>query len=216
MSLRKSAPPVEYTRAHIAGLGDFIDPSTSLGSLLLHNSEAYAVHNLVLKKIVEAGPTVPLATLTQEGGMRFMAGDLSQSGASHVGSTKQGVAPTVTGFSDEPEVGDAIDALRAVGAMPEAGAADFQLRILRVPWLRFEAFWLHSANGQEDLVVPYSGFPRIARLTTMTPYPASEFLNAIRKLLPRPNLPDPQPQVSSDLNPKKKGRPYQRARGAGA
>jgi hypothetical protein len=90
------------------------------------------------------------------------------------------MAPRVTGFSAEPEVGDAMDSLREVEALAVVGTANFELRILRVPWLRFEAFWLHSDSGDEDVVVPYAGFPNAVNLQLKVPYDVSWFLDAIQ------------------------------------
>jgi hypothetical protein len=177
--MSKTEPPSEFRRAYRTGLADFIDPGSSLGSLLLRNAEAYSVHTLVHGKIGTGAALDQIEPLIQPVGWWFLAGDSSQSAACHVGGIHSASAPKVTGFSSEPEVGDAINALRQLEAMPLLGTADFELRILRVPWLRFEALWLHTIDGEGDVVIPYSGFPDSAGLELMTPYLASDFLQRI-------------------------------------
>jgi hypothetical protein len=86
----------------------------------------------------------------------------------------------VTGFSSAPEIAGAVNSIREIEATEGISPADYELRLLRIPWLRFEAFWLFSKYGRQlDIVFPYTRFAKVARLKTMAPYTAKEFLKAI-------------------------------------
>ena len=66
-------------------------------------------------------------------------------------------------------------ALDSVGTITE-GERRFDLRLLRVPALNFEAVWLHSGNDAEDRVIPLRGFHGFA------PMQAISFREAMDKL----------------------------------
>jgi hypothetical protein len=66
-------------------------------------------------------------------------------------------------------------ALESVGPITESERR-FDLRLLRVPALNFEAIWLHSGNDAEDKVIPLRGFHGFA------PMQAISFREAIDKL----------------------------------
>ena len=48
----------------------------------------------------------------------------------------------------------AMEAVRMIGALPEAQAANYELRWLSIPALSVEALWLHSQQDSEDVVKP--------------------------------------------------------------
>ena len=58
-------------------------------------------------------------------------------------------------------------ALAVVSAMPEEETR-FDLRLLRVQALNFEALWLHAGDGAEDKVIPLRGFHGFAALQAVT------------------------------------------------
>jgi hypothetical protein len=135
-------------------------------------------------------------------GWRFLAGDSTQGAATHVGSV-EGASPKLTGFSSEPEIADAIGQLSELASIPQVQNGAFKLRFLRVPWLRFEAFWLHG--NAEDLVIPCTSFaaaPEVG-LEMMQPYTATAFLNNIRQalsILNEATAKRAQRQVQRDVN----------------
>lgn len=59
--------------------------------------------------------------------------------------------------NEGPFVGAMADAVAAVQALPQVGAADFDLRLLRIPALYFMGVWLHSPAT--DLLVPLAPSP---------------------------------------------------------
>ncbi|MDD5199094.1 MAG: papain-like cysteine protease family protein [Terrimicrobiaceae bacterium] len=66
-------------------------------------------------------------------------------------------------------------ALEVVAALP-AGQRQFELRLLRVPALNFEALWLHSGDEAEDKVIPLRAFHGFA------PMHAIPYREAMEKL----------------------------------
>lgn len=209
MKWARTSIPRDHVQAYATGLEDFVDPGSPLWSLLRNNYEAYAVYNLVLNNVgygnvpikiedprenpgrVELALTyeketgdapnekkASLKTLVKPTGWRFLASDSVQSGAVHVGSV-QGPPPKVTGFSSEALISDAINCIREIESKIGRAAGVFELRILRVPWLHFEAFWLRSVDANDDLLVPYTGFPQAANLELMAPYSVQAFLTPI-------------------------------------
>jgi hypothetical protein len=68
----------------------------------------------------------------------------------------------LTGFSNAPEIEIFLDLISQLGRVPETQNGAFELRVLRIPWLHMEAFWLHS--DKDDFVVPYSQFSEEERL----------------------------------------------------
>ena len=104
-------------------------------------------------------------------------------------------SPTLTGFSGEPEVTDQMAHLPELELLPEVQKGAFELRFLRVPWLRFEAFWLRvngASNSRGDYVVPYTDLaaaPQVG-LEVMKAYPQADFMFLIRpKAAAAPNAP---------------------------
>jgi hypothetical protein len=69
---------------------------------------------------------------------------------------------------------------RALGVVPgiQVGERRFELRLLRVPALNFEALWLHSGDGAEDKVIPLRGFHGF---TPMQPISYHETLERLRE-----------------------------------
>lgn len=59
-----------------------------------------------------------------------------------------------------------------------AGERQFDLRLLRIPALNFEAVWLHSGDGAQDQLIPLRGFHG---LTAMHPIPYHEALDRLRE-----------------------------------
>ena len=143
MSLTNPVIPSDITRAFTTGLGDFVDPSNPLWSVMLNDSVALPAFNLQL--MPDPVPPRPIALEVpwiQESGWRFVAavGDLY--GACHVGSIKPGFPPKLTGFSDDVQILTFVESFSQLRSLTEVAAWDFTPRVLRITWLIFEAFWL--------------------------------------------------------------------------
>jgi hypothetical protein len=182
MSFIKALPPQEILRAFTTGLGDFIDQSNPLWSLLEGKYVAQQVFNLDLHAIpqTEMAPSV-LAPLIKSTGWRFLAADAGRFAACHVGSITPDLPPKLTGVSTELPVLQAIEGIGQLEALKEVATRKFEVRTLRIAWLRFEAFWLSAQDGGPDLVVPYMGFVEGPpnKLKLMKAYAVNEFLRAI-------------------------------------
>jgi hypothetical protein len=181
MSLLFKAPPRQVARAHQTDLGNFVDSGSPVFSLLLQSAKVCTVHSLRKADVCNAGGD--LTRCVSDAGWRFLAGDSGDTGATHVGSVG-GSAPKLTGFSGEPKVADAIARFTELEQIPQLQQSAFEVRFLRVPWLRFEAFWLHvdgANDSSNDYIVPYTQFatsPQVG-LNVMQAYGAAAFLNII-------------------------------------
>jgi len=72
--------------------------------------------------------------------------------------------------------------------LPEVRAEDYNLRVLKVPMLNLESFWLvHTVAGLSDLVVPFPAAPNqsIPALNTAFVYSMGGFLSRILPLAKR-------------------------------
>jgi hypothetical protein len=177
-----SSPPLEITRAYKNGVGDFVAPGGALWTLLLQRHAAHPVHCLDIEATAAVDPVpAQLADVTNYAGWRFLAAGSGLAGACHVGSTDAEVSAKMTGFSSETEIQKAVDLLGQLPNLAVVQTGSFNLQALRVPWLKFEAFWLADEGGY-DFVIPYQGFPEAAGLQRYAVYPANEFLAAVQPL----------------------------------
>ncbi len=195
MSLITPAMPPEITRAFTTGLGDFVSPNDPLWSVMLEKFFALQQFNLDLDK-VNNEPNGPLDAISNPSGWRFLATDGDLYGGCHLGSVFDN-PPKVTGFSRDVQVLSGIQSYNELNTIPEVKQDQFEPRILRVSWLRFEAFWLKfippsqqvigpAGHGSKDLVIPYIGFVEMPRKTfantylqRMTAYTVADFLRAV-------------------------------------
>jgi hypothetical protein len=199
MSLIKPTIPADVLRAFTSGLGDFIRPGSPLWSLLLNKYVAIQAYNLQLDSFcgidspsaVTAFKTLPDGFF-KSSGWRFLAGEGDLYGGCHVGSIISGQPPKLTGFSKSVQVLASIESFNELPNVSLPAPGDFEIRVLRIPWLQFEAFWLYSlpaaggSLGSEgigtDVIVPYIGFVESAtggRFSAMDASLLPEFLWAI-------------------------------------
>lgn len=165
MSLKRPDVPPEILRAFTAGLGDFIPSGGPLWSLLLSKFFPLEQQNaslpiLALTPVDRLIVPAELARALPQTGWRFLTAEGDLYGACHVGSIRYGAAPILTGFSDDPLVLTAVERFNRVEDTLAEHAIhwDFTPSVLRITWLRFEAFWLHADPGGLDRVIPYAGF----------------------------------------------------------
>lgn len=177
MSWNRVEKSCVHVHAFKSGLQDFVAPGNQLWALLLDKYEACKVFTLELEEVGDGDPPDSIEdSLVCNRGWRFLASDGAQNGACHVG----GGSLKVTGFSSAPEIAGAVNSIREIEATQGISPADYELRVLRIPWLRFEAFWLFSTYGRQfDVVFPYTRFAQVAKLQTMVPYTAKDFLEKI-------------------------------------
>ena len=133
---------------------------------------------------------------TEPTGWRFLAEDAASNRkvACHVGQPRPDHPEKLTGLSTAPSIQNALDRLGELENLPDVQSDDFELRVLRIPRLQIEAFWLHAKSGDKDRFVPYAGFVERPdkQLNLMKSYDRSGFLRAIldRTL----KLPDEYPE----------------------
>jgi hypothetical protein len=197
MSLKNPDVPAEILRAFTSGLGDYVDSSDPLWSLLLNKYIAIDALNLPLEPFrkIALDRVQKIETKLPNTGWRFLAAEGDLYGGCHVGSITSGHPPKLTGFSTAAQILTAIENYNGLGPLvppvPPGLPGNFQPRVLRVPWLQFEAFWLHftppneeypdSFDYDHDRLVPYDGFAgaRHLRLALMQAFTVNDFFEAI-------------------------------------
>jgi len=199
MSLNATVIPPAVLRAFTSGLGNYIDPSRPLWSVMQKKYVGLAAFSLRLSEISKYNYTPTALTVDDviSTGWRFVAKDADLYGGCHVGSIKTDAPPILTGFSGDAQILTFMERLEDLPALvdpatkvPVVGKGQFDLRVLNIRWLHFEAFWLYATDGAgetpatlraKDIVIPYAGFvegpPNYLEL--MFPYPVKDFLTAI-------------------------------------
>jgi hypothetical protein len=84
----------------------------------------------------------------------------------------------LTGCFYRDRVWDILQASLALGSLPVVHQADYELRLLTIPGLNLEAFWLVAKQpGQSDLVVPFPAAPNqpISGLNTSGAFTMADF-----------------------------------------
>jgi len=62
----------------------------------------------------------------------------------------------LVGLSRGPAVTAALNAARELRTLPEAANSAYQIRLLTIPGLLTESFWLKSLGDKPDLIVPFA------------------------------------------------------------
>ncbi len=164
-------------RALAAGVADFLDLRDPLANVVKQGNLGLHVFSVGLDDIAE-GQEIRGAKSV---GWRFLAGDrLGPAVACDVTERQDGL-PKMTAVFQDPLIASAIRATHEVETLPEVRAKDYELRVLRIPGLLIEAFWLISRTGDTDLLIPV--LTRSKLLQVMRPYPVAEFLNIVRPLI---------------------------------
>jgi hypothetical protein len=190
MSLNATVIRPDVLRAFTSGLGNYIDPSRPLWSVMQKEYVAQPWYSLILPEIVklENAPTIITEEHVIPTGWRFVATDGDLYGGCHVGSPRRDAPPMLTGFSWDTQILTFMESLEDLKALPEVARGQFDLRVLSIRLLHFEAFWLYANDGTEDptqrandIVIPYTGFvegpPNY--LDLMCAYPVRDFMTAI-------------------------------------
>lgn len=171
MPLRRSTAAPSVVRALAAGLREFADLA---GPVISSLPAAWVGFNVFTLEIPQLANGLGGAA---EVGWRFV-------------SPNQDVAADVVGASDQQprmisllRYGDddrPLQALTEAEALLEGYDTAYQLRVLRIPGILLEAFWLIPADGGSQLLIPIrTGSSRLAR---MKAYPVGGFLEIARTL----------------------------------
>jgi hypothetical protein len=205
MSLTIPTIPPVVMRAFTAGLGNYIDPSRPLWSLLQKKFvglQWWSLNRAAVSQI--AGPADTLADFVIPTGWRFLAADGDLYAGCHVGSIKPTSPPILTGVSVDVQILTFAEQLEVLKTLPVIGTGRFELRVIRITWLHFEAFWLTPCDGNGNsaegpptnggqqpptapggFVVPFIGFVEGSPnyLERMKAYPVGDFVERVRCLL---------------------------------
>ena len=116
-------------------------------------------------------------------GWRFLAGSgLRQAVAANVTETDD-QPPQMTALTRGPEIASAIRAAQRIRDFPQIKdpPCEYELRVLKIPGILLEVFWLKAKTGG-DLVVPYFALFR-DDLNVMKVLKVDEFLDIVKPLV---------------------------------
>src|SRR5262249_39376670 len=118
-------------------------------------------------------------------GWRFLAGgQLGPPVAGHLTTSDKDSGWKMTSLSRGPRIADflqaAIKLIALVPPLEDLQSQRYELRMLSIPGLLIEAFWLKSPAGDKDYVVPYNALS--GELIEKRVVPMDEFLRTIWNL----------------------------------
>jgi hypothetical protein len=178
MALTEPTPPHAVSLAYTNGLANFLKPGDPSPTVARSSQpQTQQVFALGLDDLINGGPLDKARFL----GWRFLTGGRSGSAlTAEVRATGPGGKPKLTGLSRGIGVTRSIHASADVRKLPQAEG--HELRVLAIPGLLTEAFWLKAIPGESenDFVVPFLAAAK--GLLVMHPYPAKDFLAAAQKL----------------------------------
>jgi hypothetical protein len=123
------------------------------------------------------------AEKAREAGWRFFAGDSEDTALLGRVSRRGPQEPwRMTSASYGPRVWAALQESRALQALPRVRDAPYELRVLAVPALQLETFWMVAqAQGDTDLVAPFPAGPnQLLRELGEPVYTMAAFVDTIR------------------------------------
>lgn len=182
MSLIEPNPSPSAMLAVFARWVDFAGTSDpSLDTLLYVHPEQHnmqVIYALGLQDLLSTG-----LKNARKVGWRFLAGSaLRQAVAANLAQSGE-EPPQMTALTRGPEIASAIRAAQRVRDFPLAKDPqyEYELRVLKIPGVLLEVFWLKAKSGS-DLVVPY--FAQFCdKLNVMRVLQADEFLDVVRPLV---------------------------------
>jgi hypothetical protein len=175
MSLTIQLPSVE-TRNALLESAAFLKPGDPSPSDLANTRLGLPIFTLGLQQIVRGDGLLA----AQQTSWRFLArGASGQTVAADV-TARPGATPKMASVWRGPQIENTARARVDVERLPDVKARDYELRVLRIPGLRIEAFWLKLPAGDADLVVPF--LTLADELRWLQPYPADNFLKIVRAM----------------------------------
>ena len=173
----KAEAKTKLTAALMAHRADFIEPCDLADALVDPGPHRLQwLYTLELDDLVN-GRGVRNATLV---GWRFLAGTKEGPAvAADVTIPPEG-GPALTSLSSGRTIAEALGATDLLTVLSLVLFQDYELRVLRIPGLLTEAFWLKSKTSAVDLVVPFDTL--VEDLVPTRAYPMDVFLNILRPL----------------------------------
>jgi hypothetical protein len=186
MQFTKTGPPERARLAFFTGLPNFlegIEEIDDLGDILTGLPEEYdplEIHTLGLDDLA-GGAGIAAA---EHAGWRFLAGGaLSQPIAGDVIAPPGDRPPRLISVLHGPQSPACLQIAFSLMARLEAHPNlldSYELRILSVPGLLVEAFWLKTPAAENDLVVPYRNL--VTELEGKPVFTMGEFLSIVKPL----------------------------------
>ncbi len=182
MPVHFAAPPANGNTLVEAGLNRLASRRSPLSGIVvnfsaLQVSQPHAVYDLRPGGVVSGGG---LASATLTGFRYLVAGGGATVAAAEVQVGAAGAATRLANINYGPYVEATAQALTQVAALPAAGAASYEVRLLRSSPLYLIALWLKPDSGTGDIIYPLAPAP--PGLQANQPYAAADFINAILPL----------------------------------
>jgi hypothetical protein len=201
MPLRRPSPQFDITRAFVLELAAFLSNPGDTS-----RREGFAGEPPSIPTLADLGPDALLQPVGEQvfvlalntiagnanineatpAGWRFFAGTSPAKTVMGRVSRRQSSLPwRLTGVYYGDRVYAARQASLALEQLDEVRAADYEVRVLSIPGLNLEAFWLTAQNpGPADLVVPFPASPnqKLKILNQKVVYSLPTFLGTIRPL----------------------------------
>jgi len=175
MAIENPAPAARIRQAVVIGVDNFIKPNDPLRDSLKNPKDGLQVFSMGLKSIA-AGADIDAAKPV---GWRFMVRSGEDAAAALVLNTLGDVSPRMSSLSRGPEVAKAIDVKSQLEKLVQTQDQSYEIRVLRVPGVFVEAYWLQPKVGA-GWVIPF---------ISVTPgfdvgqaYRPRQFLDTIRPL----------------------------------
>ena len=166
-----------------------------LGVLEVDCPEPHAVHQVYSLGLRDIAEGKDLFQSARRRGWRFLAGgypSVGVGGGCHVTDELADVPWKVLGTLEAREIVELLENTKKLNELPEVtrnASNIFEVRVLRIPGLYLEGFWLRQTHGRGgDLMVPYGlllegddvKLPERKRLRRMKALPMDTFLSTIR------------------------------------
>ncbi len=181
-------PTIETYAGSAPAVPTWVDVRSPDGTTLTDSPQQVFVLGLGAAAYQDIGAAEPAGWRLFAGNQRFktVLGRITQ----RRDSTEWKLAATYYGDarSGRDRVSDLLEATHLLSQLPEVQNADYEVRVLAVPGLNLETFWLQSlTEGSADLVIPFPAQPNqpIRELNTAPAYPMAEFLARIAPLAKR-------------------------------
>jgi hypothetical protein len=180
MALLEPSAPNEVWWAFVSHVNQFLRPGDpALSDIQSGKQFAQQVFALGLNPLLED----PDLQNAKPGGWRFLTD--TRSGQALSAEIKGGGdgAPRMTGLSRGPRVSLALQAAIEVRKLPDVQRNDYELRVLAIPSLLTEAFWLRWASIQargNDLFVPF--YTMAKEVQTLVPFELPDLMAILKPL----------------------------------
>lgn len=176
--LQQPAPPPSIQNTLDRNLAGFLKPGDpQLPDVQRVKRTAQQVFSLGLQSLAQGGALRQTAAPTS---WRFPIP--ARSGLFATVARRPGEAPEFAGLSRGTQAARFVQASEDVAKLPQVADRDYEMRILALPGLLTECFWLKSIpeNPGQDLIVPFATAQK--ELMPMHPYPAADFFQKASKL----------------------------------